>query len=76
MLTLVPEVLIKEKSLNILKLLCKTKLASSRSEAKRLILQKGVRIDGKIKENWKEEIKIEKNQVLRVGKRNFVKIIN
>jgi len=73
---LVPEVLIKEKSLNILKLLCKTKLASSRSEAKRLILQKGVRIDGKIKENWKEEIKIEKNQVLRVGKRNFVKIIN
>jgi len=39
----IPGIKIKEKSVPILDLLVKTKLASSKSEAKRLILQKGVR---------------------------------
>ena len=49
--TEIPEIRIKEKKINILDLLVKTKLASSKSEAKRLILQKGVKIDGEVQKN-------------------------
>lgn len=77
----IPEVKIKEKTLNILDLLVKTKLASSRSEAKRLVLQRGVKIKiknqkPKIKDNWKEEIEIKKGIVVQVGKRKFIKLNN
>ncbi|MFQ6049446.1 MAG: tyrosine--tRNA ligase [Candidatus Paceibacterales bacterium] len=65
---------IKEKSLNILSFLVKTKLVSSRSEAKRLILQRGVEIDGFLKEDWREVIKIKKGMIIKVGKRRFAKI--
>ena len=54
----ISEVEIKERTLNILDLLVKTKLASSKSEAKRLMLQKGVKIDGKVKNDWQEEVEI------------------
>lgn len=69
-----PEIKIKEKFLNILDLLVKTKLAVSKSEAKRLILQKGVEIDGFLKEDWRENIKVVKKMVIKVGKRKFIKI--
>lgn len=70
----IPEVKIKEKNINILELLLKTKLANSKSEAKRLISQKAVKIDGELKENWREVVEIKKGMVIKVGKRKFVKI--
>jgi len=73
--TTIPQVQIKEKSLNILELLVKTKLISSKSEAKRLILQKAVKINGVLKENWQEIIEIKKGIVIQVGKRRFIKAI-
>ena len=71
----VPKIRVKEKSLDILDLLLKTKLASSKAEAKRLILQRGVKINGKIQKNWQEIIQIKKGQVVQVGKRKFIKVI-
>lgn len=71
----IPEIKIKERALNILDLLVKTKLVSSKSEAKRLILQKGVKIDGKIQDNWRKIYQIKKGEVIQIGKRKFVKII-
>lgn len=71
----IPSRKIKEKSLNILDLLVKTKLASSKSEAKRLVLQKGVKIDGEIQKDWQRTIEIKKGRVVRVGKRRFLKIV-
>ncbi len=71
----IPHIQIKEKSLDILELLVKTKLAASKSEAKRLILQKGVKINKKIQKNWREIIQIKKGQVIQVGKRKFIKLI-
>jgi len=71
----IPEIRIKEKALNILELLVKTKLALSKAEAKRLILQKGVKIDGVIQEDWQGTIKIKKGQVVQVGKRKFIRVI-
>jgi len=71
----IPGIQIKEKALNILELLIKTKLVSSKAEAKRLMLQKGVKIDGEIQEDWQKTVKIKKGQVIQVGKRKFVRLV-
>jgi len=73
--TKIPEIKIKENALNILDLLVKTNLAPSKSAAKRLVLQKGVKINRVLKENWQEIIEIKKGTVIQVGKRKFVKTI-
>jgi tyrosyl-tRNA synthetase len=70
----IPEVGINEKSLNILDLLVKAKTVSSRAEAKRVVLQKGVKIDGKVRDDWKENVEIKKGLIVQVGKRRFAKV--
>ncbi len=72
--SIIPEIKIKRKSLNILDLLIKTKMASSKSEAKRLVEQGGVRINKRLIENWRNEIQIEKEMIVQAGKRKFIKI--
>jgi len=72
--TRIPEIRIKEVKLPILDLLVKTKLASSKSEAKRLIFQKGVKINGKVQDDWQTIIEIKKGLIIQVGKRKFVKL--
>jgi tyrosyl-tRNA synthetase len=71
----IPEIRIKEKALNILELLMRTKLALSKAEAKRLIMQKGVKIDGEIQGDWQKTVKIKKGQIVQVGKRKFIRLI-
>jgi len=70
----IPEIKIKDGSLPILDLLVKTGLVNSKSEAKRLILQKGVKLDGKLQTDWKKRIQVKSKQVLQIGKRKFVRI--
>jgi len=65
---------VKDSIIDTCSLLVKINLAPSKTEARRLILQGGVKIDGKVKNDWKEKIKIKKDQVIQVGKRKFVKI--
>ncbi len=72
--TKIPEIKIKKKKINILDLLVKTKLVSSKAEAKRLILQKGVKIDSKVQKDWKAIIEIKRGLIVQKGKRGFVKI--
>jgi len=72
--TKIPGVKINRKKINILDLLVKAKLVSSKAEAKRLILQKGVKINSKIQEDWKAIIETKKDLVIQVGKRRFAKI--
>ena len=50
-------------------------VASSKSEARRLIEQRGVRIDGEVVEDEKMRTEFDQPVVLRVGKRRFVKLI-
>jgi len=71
----ISKISIKEKFLNILDLLVRIKLASSKAEAKRLVFQKGVKIDGQTQEDWQKVIEIKKGQIVQIGKRKFVKII-
>jgi tyrosyl-tRNA synthetase len=65
----------KIPSLNIIEILIHTKLASSNSDAKRLIEQGGVSVNNVLIKNKNEEIKLEGEGILKVG-RNFVKIIS
>jgi tyrosyl-tRNA synthetase len=70
----IPTIKIEKGKINILDLLFKTKLASSKSEAKRLILQKGVKIDGKVQNDWRKIVEIKKGMIIQVGKRKFLKL--
>lgn len=70
----IPSVAIKAGNIDILELLVRAKLASSKSEAKRLIEQKGVKIDGKNQSDWQKNISIKNGMIIQVGKRKFAKI--
>jgi len=71
----IPDVKITKKSLTLIDLLLEAKMVSSKAEAKRLIGQKGVSIDEEIQDDGKKEIKIKKGMIVRIGKRNFTRII-
>ena len=63
------------RSMNIINLLMEVKLVGSKGEARRLIAQNGIKVDGKIVEDANLEIKISKDGVLiQRGKRQFVKV--
>jgi tyrosyl-tRNA synthetase len=70
----VKKIAIKEKTIGILDLLVKMKLAPSKSEAKRLVEQNAIKINGKIHNNWKETIAVEKGALIQAGKRKFAQI--
>jgi tyrosyl-tRNA synthetase len=70
----IPTIKIEKGEIDILDLLFETKLASSKSEAKRLILQKGVKIDGKVQNDWRKIMKIREGMIIQVGKRKFLKL--
>lgn len=73
----IPEFKINDNfsSIPIVELILKVNFAESKSEAKRLIQQGGVSIDGNKIENVNEVININKELILKVGKRKFVKIV-
>ncbi len=60
---------------NIVDLLVRIKAAPSRSEAKRLINQGGVKLDGEKVSDIKYAFKLDGEKVLRVGRRKFYKLI-
>jgi len=70
----IKEFKVKKNEIKLLDLLFDSKLAPSKSEAKRLILQEGVKINGVVQKDWKKEIKIKKGMIIQVGRRRFVKI--
>lgn len=55
-------------------LLVSSGIITSKSEAKRLISQGGVKVDGETMKNKDSEIKVKDGMVLKVGRRKFVKI--
>jgi tyrosyl-tRNA synthetase len=66
---------IQEGEVNVIDLIFRIGLAKSKSEAKRLIIQGGLKIDGIVEKDLKKTIKIKKGQVFQGGKRKFKKII-
>lgn len=70
-----PEVKVKKEKWNIVDLLVETRLASSKSEARRLIAQAGIKFDGKvIKEIDALVVISKKGVVIQKGKRHFVRV--
>jgi tyrosyl-tRNA synthetase len=72
--TKIPEIKIRGKKLKLIDLLSKVKLVTSKSEARRLISQGGVKIDDKIIKEWNREIMIKSGIIIQAGKRRFIKI--
>ena len=70
----VEEVQIDEKELNICELLVKMGFANSKSEAKRMILGNGVKVDGKVITDINKVIETEKGRVIQFGKNRFKKV--
>ena len=62
--------------INIMDLIVEVKFAPSKSEARRLVLQGGVSIDSKKINDINTSINIKNGQILKVGKRKFVKLKN
>ena len=60
----------------IVKLLTMSKLVSSGSEARRLIKQGGVYLDGKRVDDENLELSVEGEKLLKVGKRKFLKVVS
>lgn len=63
------------KELDVLDLIVTVGFAPSKGEARRLVAQGGVTIDGEKIVDIKEVIKLDKSRILKVGKRKFIKLI-
>jgi tyrosyl-tRNA synthetase len=70
----IEELSLKKSSLNILELLVLTKLTASKGEARRLINQNGLKIDGEVVNNTDLELDLEKTKLIQKGKRHFLKV--
>jgi tyrosyl-tRNA synthetase len=69
----IPEVVIKKDKLGLVDLLVETKLAGSKSEARRLIEQGAIKIDG-AKVSDEKELIIKNGMTLQAGKLKFARI--
>ncbi len=61
---------------NLVKLIVDAGLAPSNGEAKRLIKQNAVSLDSQVLTDPNQELTIKSGQILKVGKRRFVKLVN
>ncbi len=71
----IPELELNVSKIGIIDLIMEAKFATSRGEARRLITQGGVSIDGNKITDPKAEITIKNENVLKVGKRKFIKLL-
>lgn len=71
----IQEVKLPQGNYSIIELLVKTNLASSKSEARRLINQKGVRIDECTVESVDETISLNDSLLIEKGRRHVVRLV-
>lgn len=72
----IEELKIEEEQINICELLIKVGFANSKSEAKRMILGNGVKLDGTVITDINKIIDINNGVVVQFGKNRFKKVIN
>ena len=70
----IPELTITEKSLTALDLVMASGAVKSRSEARRLIEQGGLEVDGGIMKMPQEPLRIRAGAVVRIGKKRFYRL--
>ena len=64
-----------KKEINILDLIILVNFAPSKGEARRLLTQGGVSIDGEKISDVQCSISVKSGMILKVGKRKFIKLI-
>lgn len=64
----------KQRELPLIDVLIETNIASSKSDARRLVAQGGVSIDDHIMQDPNKTITLETEKLLKAGKRRFIKI--
>jgi tyrosyl-tRNA synthetase len=64
-----------KKDINILDLIILVNFAPSKGEARRLVTQGGVSIDGEKISDVKSSVSVKQGMILKVGKRKFIKLI-
>ena len=69
-----PTIKIGKEKINILELLIETNIAASKSEAKRLVVQGGIKVNDEKILDEKYDIVLNKEIVLQKGKKTFIKI--
>ena len=72
----IAEFVLKEKKYRIDDLMIQSETAASKSEARRLIQQGGVSINGEKISDISTNITVDKDKILKVGKRKFIKLIS
>lgn len=70
----IPTIIVKEEQISLIDLMIQTNLIASKSEARRLIEQGGVKIDNEKIQDPSHIVLIDKDKTLQVGPRRFVKI--
>ena len=65
-----------EESMLLVDIIIKANMLSSKSEARRMIKQSAVKIDGDVIDDIYYKIPLNKNIILKVGKRKFLRIIS
>lgn len=71
----IPKVKISKRKIWVVKLLTISKMAKSSSDARRLIQQGAVTLDGERITDPEKELTIKKGVILKVGKRRFARIV-
>lgn len=72
----VPEVRVKKSSINILDLLVGIKLVSSKGEARRVVEQGGLKVEGFVISDIQAQVEIKKGGVLiQKGKKTFLRVV-
>ncbi len=65
----------KVGNFDIVSIMVETKLAPSKSEARRLVQQGAVTFDGMKIDDWQIKVRVAPGMILQVGKRKFIKFI-
>ncbi len=71
----IPEVVVTEESVFLLGLLIEQKLVVSKKEGQRLMQAGAVSVDGEKQLNFRYMLAVEGEQVVKVGKRKFLKVV-
>ena len=70
----IPEVKVDGSEIDLVSFLAENNLVKSKSEARRLIEQKGVKINQQVWADWSKKLPVGDGVIIQVGKRKFIKI--
>ena len=70
----IPEYALKGNPISLIDVLVGAKLAKSKGDARRLVEQGGVEINGKVEKDWQKAVAFKGGEVIQAGKRKFIRV--